>query len=150
MRRVVVTFLLGILLGAHGFSKNATAQDDPGKYPFAPELAPESNEGEQALSVFTVPAEWTAELWAAEPMLGNPVAFTIDNQGRLFVCESFRQDSCVTDNRDHNRTWVDRDLAAETVEDRIAYHKELLPQKGVEYTKFDDRIRVLILSLIHI
>ena len=144
MRRVVVTFLLGILLGAHGFSKNATAQDDPEKYPLAPELAPESNEGQQALSVFTVPAEWTAELWAAEPMLGNPVAFTIDNQGRLFVCESFRQDSCVTDNRDHNRTWVDRDLAAETVEDRIAYHKELLPQKGVEYTKFDDRIRVLI------
>ena len=119
------------------------AQENPKDYPLKTKLAEASEEGQQALSAFQIKKGWTAELWAAEPMVGNPVVFTIDNQGRIFVCESYRQATCVTDNRDHDRTWVDRDLAAKTVEDRIAYHKELLPEKGIEYTKFDDLLRVL-------
>ena len=53
------------------------------------------------------------------------VAFDVDNRGRVFVCESFRQNQGVTDNRKHDETWLLADLAAETVQDRIDYHKTL-------------------------
>lgn len=119
------------------------AQESPDDYPVAPKIAAASDEGQLALSTFEVPDGWTAELWAAEPMLANPVVFSIDPQGRLWVCESYRQDSGVTDNRSHDETWLDHDLAAQTVADRIAYHKKLLPNQGIEYTRFDDLIRVL-------
>ena len=30
------------------------------------------------------------DLWAAEPLLANPVAFNFDEHGRAYVCETFR------------------------------------------------------------
>ena len=117
--------------------------DDPANYPVPPQIAAASDEAELALGTFKYPKGWKAELWAAEPMLANPVVFSIDAQGKLWVCESYRQEKGITDNRSHPREWVDRDLAAQTVEDRIAYHKEFLPNQGIDYTKYDDLIRVL-------
>jgi putative membrane-bound dehydrogenase-like protein len=37
----------------------------------------------------TVPPEFEVKLFAAEPMLTNPIAFTIDERGRVWVVESF-------------------------------------------------------------
>lgn len=130
--------LISLITASFGFG-----QDDKTNYPLPPKIAAASNEGELALTTFKVPAGWKSELWAAEPMLANPVVFSVDAQGRIWVCESYRQDAGVTDNRSHDDVWLDRDLAAQTVEDRIAYHKELLPREGIEYTRFDDLIRVL-------
>src|SRR5438876_7305176 len=48
----------------------------------APEVSPASNEGLQALERMKLPAGLKASLWAAEPMLANPVAFNFDEQGR--------------------------------------------------------------------
>lgn len=121
-------------------ASSANSQED---YPVKPKLAAASDEAELALNAFQYPEGWNAELWAAEPMLGNPVVFTIDAQGKIWVCESYRQEKGVTDNRGHDSKWLDRDLAAQTVEDRIAYHKELLPDQGLSYTKHDDLIRIL-------
>lgn len=122
------------------FTSIAYTQEE---FPLAPEIAAASDEAELALTTFKYPTGWKAELWAAEPMLANPVVFSIDAQGKLWVCESYRQEKGVTDNRGHDGKWLDRDLAAQTVEDRIAYHKELLPDNGIDYTKYDDVIRVL-------
>ena len=74
--------------------------------------------------------------------LANPVAFWIDDRGRIFVCETFRQGRGVEDNRGHEH-WLDDDLAAQTVEDRLAYIKKHLGDKASDYTKHDDRIRLL-------
>ncbi|MEZ6093791.1 MAG: HEAT repeat domain-containing protein [Pirellulaceae bacterium] len=111
--------------------------------PVAPVVAKASNEATKSLETIRVPSGFVKELVAAEPDLANPVAFTIDDQGRIFVCETFRQEQGVTDNRSHDLTWTDHDLAAQTVEDRIAYYQKLLPEKGAEYTRQDDRIRLL-------
>lgn len=102
-----------------------------------------SNEGELALTSFRKPEGWNVTLFAAEPYLANPVALHIDHQGRLFICESFRQTRGVTDNRAHDREWLLADLAAETVQDRIDYHKRLLGTEAAEYMAHDDRIRRL-------
>ncbi|MEY4814531.1 MAG: hypothetical protein RLZZ162_1604, partial [Verrucomicrobiota bacterium] len=44
----------------------------------AAEISPASNEGEQALKRMKLPPGLVATLWAAEPMLANPVAFNFD------------------------------------------------------------------------
>jgi quinoprotein glucose dehydrogenase len=49
----------------------------------------------------------------------------------------------VTDNRGHDDKWVLADLAAQTVQDRIDFHKRLLPDGGKSFTEADDQIRRL-------
>ncbi len=95
------------------------------------------------MSAFKKPEGWQVSLFAAEPELANPVAMFVDRLSRVFVCESFRQGIGVTDNRSHDQTWLHADLAAQSVEDRIAYHRKLLGDKAEEYTQHDDRIRLL-------
>lgn len=102
-----------------------------------------SDEGELAMKGFRKPAGWEVSLFAAEPDVANPVVMYVDNRGRVFVCESFRQDRGVTDNRKHDREWLLADLSAETVQDRIDYHLRLLGSEADEYTAHDDRIRVV-------
>ncbi|MFO1063996.1 MAG: PVC-type heme-binding CxxCH protein [Pirellulales bacterium] len=107
-------------------------------------IAPASNEGNNAIEGFRKPEGWQASLFAAEPNLANPVAFTVDNTGRVFVCESFRQDTGVTDNRKHDKEWLLADLSAMSVQDRIDFHRRLMKEKAAEFTAHDDRIRMLV------
>lgn len=112
--------------------------------PNEPVVAARSEEAEQSLASIRLQGNLKGELVAAEPMVANPVAFTIDAAGRIYVCETFRQENGITDNRSHDETWTDHDLAAKTVADRIAYHHKLLPQAGREYTREQDRVRLLL------
>lgn len=109
-----------------------------------PPLAEASDEGETAIGSFQFPSSMRCNLFAAEPMFANPVAFSFDRFGRVFVCESYRQNKGVTDNRGHDDKWLNADLAAMNVQDRIRYHRELLGKEAAEYERFDDLIRVLI------
>lgn len=108
-----------------------------------PKIAAESPEGELAAKRLQVPAGLKVALFAAEPLVANPVALWIDDRGRILVCETFRQVRAVTDNRKHDRAWVDADLAAQTVADREAYHRRLLGDAARAFTEHDDRIRRL-------
>ena len=42
------------------------------------------------LATFRVPDGFKVELFAAEPQLGSPVAFCLDERGRVFVAEEYR------------------------------------------------------------
>ena len=113
----------------------------PGK-PNTPKIAAASNEGEAAIKSFRKPEGMVVKLAAAEPLLANPVCFCFDEKGRILVAETFRQQKGVEDNRSH-MSWLDDDLAAKTVEDRLAYFKKHLKEKVQEYAVEDDRIRLL-------
>jgi len=84
-----------------------------------------------------------AELVAAEPMLRHPICFWIDPQGKIYVCESDRLTRGVLDNR-RFEYWIDDDLAARTVADREAFYKKHLGKSLEEFTKHDDRVRLLV------
>ena len=116
---------------------------DPAPPPQEPQIAAASNEGQQALQGFKLPAGWQRQLFAAEPQLANPVAFCIDGVGRVFVCETFRQSKGVEDNRGRDY-WLNDDLAAQTVDDRVAYVKKHLKEKAKEFVQHDDRVRLLV------
>src|SRR5687767_9231971 len=110
---------------------------------YAPFIAPESNEGELAMKRFRVPKGFKVELVAAEPLLANPVAFCIDEQGRFYVAETFRLHTGVTDIRGH-MDWLDEDLASRSVEERIAMMKRHEGKRISEYAKDSDRVRLLV------
>jgi quinoprotein glucose dehydrogenase len=109
----------------------------------ADEPLPASNEGQQAIGSFQKPPGWDIRLFAAEPNLANPVAIHVDHRGRVFVCETFRQDRGVTDNRGHDKQWLMADLSAQSVQDRIDYHRRLLGDEAEQYAQHDDRIRLV-------
>ena len=62
------------------------------------------------------------EVWAAEPLLANPVAFTFDEKGRCYVAETFRHTQGVPDVR--GKPYTDDDIACRTVADRLAMYKK--------------------------
>ncbi len=113
---------------------------EPSKYD--PPIAAASNEAKLAIARFQVPEGFVVKLAAAEPLLANPVAFCVDPQGRVYVCETFRQQKGVEDNRYH-MGWLHDDLAARTVEDRVRMFRKHLGEKAIEYTREHDRIRRL-------
>jgi quinoprotein glucose dehydrogenase len=109
---------------------------------YSPKIASKSEEADQSIKRFRIPAGMTAQTFAAEPMLANPVAFCFDEQGRVYVAETFRQQKGVEDNRGHGN-WLLDDLAAQTVADRVAFFKKHLKDDVRKYTLEHDRIRLI-------
>ena len=109
---------------------------------YVPAIQPASEEGQQAIAGFQVPDGMTVTLFAAEPQLANPVAFGIDEKGRIYVCETFRQQKGVEDNRGH-MNWLEDDLALTSVAERVEMFRKFLGESVVDYTREQDRIRLL-------
>lgn len=101
-----------------------------------------STADQQSVDAISHPENLEASLWAGSEQLSNPVAFTFDNHGRMYICETFRQSKGVEDNRSH-MSWLDDDLAANTVADRLAYFKKHLKEDVVKYEAEEDRITVV-------
>jgi len=102
---------------------------DAGTRVAQPEVAEASEEAAQAIKRMQLPEGLEAKLWAAEPMLANPVAFNFDEKGRIFVAETYRYRSSVLDIRDY--MWMLEDeLACRTVEDRAALIKKAFGPEG--------------------
>jgi quinoprotein glucose dehydrogenase len=140
MRRLCIP----VLLSTSFLFTLATAQEpghDPTK-PFEPKLAAASKEPEQAMKRVRLPSGTKIELFAAEPLLANPVAFCFDEKGRCYVAETYRIQHGVTDNRGH-MYWLDDDLASRTVADRVAMYKKHLKDKFSTYEIAHDRVRML-------
>jgi quinoprotein glucose dehydrogenase len=109
----------------------------------APVVAPASDEAELAIKRFRVPKGFKVELFAAEPLLANPVAFCIDHQGRFYVAETYRLHTGVTDIRGH-MNWLDDDLANRSVADRVAMMKRYESNRIASYTRESERLRMLV------
>ena len=118
-----------------------TSQNEPAKA-FEPKVAAASDEPRQAMAGIHVPGGLKIELFAAEPLLANPVAFCFDEKGRCYVAETFRIQHGVTDNRGH-MDWLNDDLASRTVADRISMYRKHLKEKFSTYEIAPERVRLL-------
>jgi quinoprotein glucose dehydrogenase len=105
-------------------------------------VAAAPDEAVQSIKKFKVPEGFKVDLWAAEPMLENPVAFSFDEKGRAFVCETFRLGDGVDDIRGI-MDWLDEELASRTADERLAEMKRHLGERFSKYSKFSERIRML-------
>jgi quinoprotein glucose dehydrogenase len=104
-----------------------------------PQTATANADAERAAKAARVESGLTVELWAAEPLLANPVAFAFDERGRCFVAETTRFGNGVPDTRNY-MYWLDDDIGARSVADRLAMYRKH-NYKG--YEKFDDQLRMV-------
>jgi len=91
---------------------------------------------------FKFPTGFKADLFAASPQVANPVALCFDEQGRLYVAETFRLRTSTYDIRFH-MDMFDDDIACRTVEDRLAMCKKFLGDKISDMAVESEMIRVL-------
>jgi quinoprotein glucose dehydrogenase len=118
---------------------------EPPPPPRQPTIAAASDEPAKVAAGFGLPDGFEARLFAAEPDVANPVAFSIDEQGRVFVCEVFRAGRGVADNNGReDGAWLEADLASRTVADRFAYHVRLLGGTARDWVVESDRVRELV------
>lgn len=113
------------------------------QHEFNPKVKGPSPEPMATLKRIKVPDGFSTRLFAAEPLLANPVAFTLDNRLRCYVAETFRLHAGVTDIRKH-MDWLDDDLACRTVADRDRMYQKKLGAKAASYGESHDRVRVLL------
>jgi quinoprotein glucose dehydrogenase len=92
---------------------------------------------------FTLPPDLKLSLFAVEPHLANPVAFCFDEQGRCYVAETHRHSAGVGDIRGI-MSWLDEELAARSVDDRLAYMRRRLGDKIADYTRYSERVKLLV------
>ena len=137
---------LALVLAGTGIAAPA---DDPPKnaadgsgHAFNPNVVAASPDADRAMSLFRVPQGLKVGLWAAEPLLANPVAFGFDEHGKVYVVETFRVHNGVTDNRGH-MNWLDADLASRSVEDRVAMYRKFLGKEADSYGTEHDRVRLV-------
>src|SRR5882672_6306535 len=102
LRRACLPFIAVVAASA------ATAQHDADKPPMY--VAPATDEAREQIKRFQLASGLQCELVAAEPHLCNAVAFSIDDQGRFYVAETFRINDGVFDTRNYMQ-WKDDDLA---------------------------------------
>lgn len=89
---------------------------------FVPKIQPASDEGVNAIKQFKLADGLSIDLWAAEPLLANPVAIATDEKGRWFVAETFRLHAGVSDIRAH-MNWLEDELASKDLDSWLAILK---------------------------
>lgn len=94
-----------------------------------PLLAPDSSEGTNRIRQFKLAPGLKVDLWAAEPMLANPVAFSIDGKGRVFTSETYRYRSSVLDIR-HYMFMLEDDLASRNITNRLEMIRKWFGPEG--------------------
>ncbi len=111
--------------------------------PAAPLLAPANGEGQARIKQFKIAPGLKVDLWAAEPMLANPVAFSVDEQGRVWTSETYRYRTSVLDIRNY-MFMLEDDLASHSLEDRLAnIRKWFGPDGEKELSRETEVIRLL-------
>lgn len=94
-----------------------------------PILAPASGEAAARIRQFELTPGLQVDLWAAEPLLANPVAFSVDERGRVFTSETYRYRTSVLDIR-HYMFMLEDDLACRTIDDRLAVIRKWFGPEG--------------------
>ena len=134
-----ITLAIPLALSGVVASQHGATQSDPNKPMF---VAGASNEGAKKTSTIQLADGLRAQLIAAEPDICNGVAFKVDDRGNIYVCETFRGRDGVFDNRNYMR-WLDDDLAAVTVADRVAKYHKHIPDKIEQLERYSERIVLL-------
>lgn len=151
MHKTALTFVLAIsLISPVIFAADAPVK--PVEVPPAMQTAGPakirgaSDEGEKALKTFKVAPGLKADLWAAEPLLANPVAIAPDEHGRWYVVETFRFSEGVADIRGH-MNWLEAELASTNqamwraiITNDTKYYT---PQNAAKWALNSERIRLI-------
>ncbi|MEE2894434.1 MAG: HEAT repeat domain-containing protein [Planctomycetota bacterium] len=125
-RRAFVVLHGALLVGSTSAVGRSMPQDDGGKA-----AAPTLPEGFETRPV------------ATEPLVQDPVAFSVEPDGSVLIAETERTNRGAMDNR--SSPWhLEDDLQSLTVEDRLAYMRKWAHKRdgGMDfYSRYPDRVR---------
>ena len=111
MREVLLVLLCALI------ASNAAEPGPPGNT--------NSAELDLAVKKLRLTPGFKAEVFAAEPLIQNPVSFAFDEQGKAFVVETHRRRTSVFDIRNHP-DWLEADFSFRTVADRSNFFRKVL------------------------
>lgn len=122
---------------------NILSCSSPGPEPEIKELTDEDAlaESVRVQSMYTIDTAegLKVDLWASEYFLGDPVALSMDHQGRAWVSVTNRSNNSEFDIRGY-RHWMTPSASFRSVEDRRNFlHDELAPEKSEQNTWLPDR-----------
>lgn len=109
-------------------------------------IATQQGTAEKAISGFVIPDGMQVELFANESLVANPAALCRDDQGRMYVAETFRFDTEVSLGYAGRDIWLLDDLASQTPADRLAMyekHSDATDGGMRAHRKYSERIRRL-------
>lgn len=89
-----------------------------------------------------IPTGFSADIWASEPLLANPVAFCFDGKGRMFVSETHRYRSSVLDIR-HYYWMIEDDLASRNQDEWLDSIKRNFPKDWQQLEKESEIVRLV-------
>ncbi len=113
-----------------------------------PDMPPAFDDATKAMAQYKIPDGLKMSVFAAEPQLQNPVQFSIDDQGKFWVCETFRFDGGgagmgVYDIRQmYDR--LDTDLASKTVEQRMEALNKWNKGDQTALMQWPDRLKLIV------
>src|SRR5262245_44337385 len=134
LTRLALFFVAGITTVA-----SQTLQLEPAERLPTAVVDPASDDAKLALQRFSLPPGLKASLWAAEPMLANPVAIDFDERGRLFVSETYRYRTSVLDIRSY-MPMLEKDMALRTIEDRVKMDREVFGEAGAKQLAIEGEV----------
>jgi len=152
--------LIAVLLLLAGFFLDA-AEPATASSKLSPLILPASDEAEKAIKTFRPATGLRVDLFAAEPLLANPVAFCFDERGRVYVVETFRRGGGMLD-IEGRAGWEDpaitnalgpavvadyllnEELASKTVEESIALLKRHLGPRAASLSGMPERLQLII------
>jgi len=135
MNRLRLCLALAAACPALAFAQAAESGDGSKKKDQDPASVSLDDAGESAMKKFSVAPGLRVDLWAAEPLLENPVAFAFDEKGRAFIVETYRRRTSVPDIR-RNTEWLLDSIGMRKVEDRVAFLlKALAPELKLKPAK---------------
>ena len=143
---VAFSLISAIALAVPAPQQSAPAEPNPS--PLAvPDVAPAFDLAAKQIGRLTLSPGLSAEVFAAEPQLSNPVAMCTDEKGRFWVVETFRFDGGGvghgTYDIRHRYHLIDEDLACKTVEQRLETIKRWNNNDLSSLTQFPDRLRLI-------
>ena len=99
----------------------------------------EEQQGNTSLPQSEETPDLTIEVFSDQ--VKNATSICLDDQGRVYVAETYRWRKGIEDNRDHTY-WIMDDLAAQTVEDRSRLYRKWEDKFQDEqyFTRFSDRV----------
>jgi quinoprotein glucose dehydrogenase len=124
---------LMLSLASMAFPQTLSAQHSTNTLPSQAELG---------MKKFQIASGLKAELFAAEPMLQNPVSFSIDEHGRFFIAETHRYGVSILDIT-QNLPWLLDDLSFRKVEDRSAFLQKTFSTNESILTKDSELVRLV-------
>lgn len=100
---------------------------------------------DRAIATFSAPRGFKVETFAAEPELRHPIAFCLDDQGRVYIAEEHRFNRGTEENRKCSFLLND-DLQCNSVEERLKMYQKYADRfkDGMQhFTKHGDQVRML-------